>query len=66
MDELLPVGDPGACPATREGMTAQGPVAIRCRKAASHVEAGDQRHEGRTGPAPGMPVYWTDEVSRGR
>jgi hypothetical protein len=60
MSELLAVDDPAACPATREGTTARGPIVVRCRKPAGHVEAGDGRHEGRTGADPGMPVYWQD------
>lgn len=61
MSGLLDVDDPNACPATKPGTTAQGPVTIRCRKPVGHVEAGDERHEGRTGREPGMPVYWTDQ-----
>jgi len=60
MSELLAVDDPNACPATKPGTTAQGPITIRCRRPAGHVEAGDPLHEGRTGAPPGMPVYWQD------
>lgn len=56
-----PAKDPATCPATKQGVTAEGPVTIHCRKPPGHVEAGDERHEGRTGRPPGMPAYWTDQ-----
>jgi hypothetical protein len=52
--------DPATCPATKQGDTANGPVTVQCTKTPGHVQAGDARHEGRTGRPPGMPVYWVD------